>query len=1426
MINQEDNRKAKFLQQNAHNNNHPFSSDAMPPMIRDNAGHAPPRREVGPPVSCARVTTELGVSVASAVYSVASTAVKRAESLHRKNDGPVNGGVAVPQAQQNGTAVKSSRDGYREKALEEIRNSLKPYATPNDAHGEGIYEFSSASSSASESSGASQATHSWGSGLPGSNGLNQNLSVQQAFKHLIAMGHTEDSAAYILKFNSEDHIKDYEDPKLDDSINGISKMGIPNTFKYKSPPESCSSSEYSAINSIRGPDIFRRDSSNVCITGLRHKILPDPPKLIYGSSLANCEVTTNFRHNAANDYTSNDVPPPLPPPRGTVCPPPTPPRSTPPLPPPINSVMNSQAELSSNGTHKQPYMRRMSPVPTSSWQALNYTSSASSTPQRGTSPITSNRAPMVVMNNSQIQQQLAQKLQAISVNSNGSSISSPSRSEGPYACSSQNGKSSWYSSSPQPSYASSSSGRHSPTPTISSSEYSIPPVFQLKRTPPPAYTPPSSYSSSPQPSPHHRAPSPGSGSSSVSSGLSRPAALQAWSSRQTKSQSPIIMQSVKSTQVQKPILQTAVAPTSPPPTCTVAPGFTASCQQPAVASSPPPPYPIHKVTSVTSINSSVSSQDANTHPPNSVSPSLRNIESPNPPPLYPRNQKTQSPYPNLVSDLPPYHVASPVSQPSMPPSPTPPPYSNPMWQVLSSQQNIANQPPPYLSGNQKPVPDPPVVDTLQSMYHPPHENLQDKWSEHCSTISTEISSVDSCSNVPTTDPPSYASSMAVLSAQKMAAARMTKLNNNVPTILNNGPSSSAYTSGSIMNPSYKDPVHNNVGSGTKATSNLVNTVDSICTSQITALPGPYGHANGMPHINGMPEDAFSFSDNHQAPHPSVFGRKPSPVAMMDTASTASRSESPVSRAVNQSPVSFMSTTSTRSDSTQESSRHKVTHQSPTPPRKMLSKEKEKERRESKIRIYSPQAFKFFMEQHVENLLKSHQEREHRRQQLESEMAKVGLTMEAQTEIRKMLHQKESNYIRLKRAKMNKTMFSKIKTIGIGAFGEVALVRKVDANQLYAMKTLRKLDVLKRNQVAHVKAERDILAEADNEWVVKLYYSFQDDDNLYFVMDFIQGGDLMSLLIKLGVFSEQLARFYIAELVLAVESVHKMGFIHRDIKPDNILIDRDGHIKLTDFGLCTGFRWTHNSKYYQRNGEHGRQDSMDFEGGDKWGNECHCKPTLKPLERRRRREHQRCLAHSLVGTPNYIAPEVLLKIGYTQLCDWWSVGVILYEMLVGQPPFYANTPAETQLKVINWETSLLIPKKAKVADEATDLILNLCCVAEQRLGRNGIDEIKRHPFFRDIDFKRDLRKQPAPYVPNIKHATDTSNFDPVDSDKIHSESSDDERSNDPGDPKHPEHAFLEFTFRRFFDDGGQVYPTRVVNNNSEEVGDKQSSPVYV
>ena len=325
------------------------------------------------------------------------------------------------------------------------------------------------------------------------------------------------------------------------------------------------------------------------------------------------------------------------------------------------------------------------------------------------------------------------------------------------------------------------------------------------------------------------------------------------------------------------------------------------------------------------------------------------------------------------------------------------------------------------------------------------------------------------------------------------------------------------------------------------------------------LPPPYpGHGYAVPggsHASGYMKPVQEELDGHSAP-----------------------SET---QSVDSMPLDAYRDIDDSSSDKQDVETHHCT--SPKPERSQEATQRDLLRQETTIRPFSPQAYKFYMEQHFENLIKSSMERAKRKMQLEQEMDNIKLSEEARQEVRKMLRQKESNYIRLKRAKIDKSMFEKITTLGVGAFGEVALVLKKDTRQLLAMKTLRKKDVYQRNQVAHVKAERDILAEADNEWVVKLYYSFQDADNLYFVMDYIPGGDMMSLLIKLGIFEEPLARFYIAELVLAIESVHNMGFIHRDIKPDNILIDRDGHIKLTDFGLCTGFRWTHSSNLYQNNG---------------------------------------------------------------------------------------------------------------------------------------------------------------------------------------------------------------------------------------------------
>ncbi|XP_003723560.2 serine/threonine-protein kinase LATS1 isoform X1 [Strongylocentrotus purpuratus] len=610
----------------------------------------------------------------------------------------------------------------------------------------------------------------------------------------------------------------------------------------------------------------------------------------------------------------------------------------------------------------------------------------------------------------------------------------------------------------------------------------------------------------------------------------------------------------------------------------------------------------------------------------------------------------------------------------------------------------------------------------------------------------------------------------------------------------------------------------------------------------TALPGP-GYSS--PPILQSVRSTTVAKPVLQKAHgpdqpPPARGSSPDTVSTQSTStqSSSTRSESPLVR-----PPSLISEISDVGDLESASSDsqplEKSRIESPVPERR--NKGRHKERYEPRVKTYNPQAYKFYMEQHVENILKSHRQRITRRMQLEQEMQRVDLTSGDRDQMRRMLFQKESNYLRLKRAKMNKSMFKKIKTLGIGAFGEVALARKVDTNALYAVKKLRKLDVIQRNQAGHVKAERDILAEADNEWVVKLYYSFQDKDNLYFVMDYIPGGDLMSLLIRLEIFEEDLARFYIAELVLAIESVHKMDFIHRDIKPDNILVDRDGHIKLTDFGLCTGFRWTHDSKYYQKSG-HARQDSMEpFDTMD--GEKCKCinhfahkekeldlssldKRPLKTLERRRKRQQERCKAHSLVGTPNYIAPEVLTRTGYTQLCDWWSVGVILYEMLVGQPPFHADSPAETQWKVINWKQCLHIPSQAKLSRDASDFILRLCTGPEERLGKNGVLDIKSHPFFQTIDLDSNIRKMKAPYIPTVRHPTDTSNFDPVSPNKLGSDSSTDSWDSNPNEEENhrqqTDHAFFEFTFRRFFDDNGHPYPMPIDIDSSPGPGEMERS----
>lgn len=358
-----------------------------------------------------------------------------------------------------------------------------------------------------------------------------------------------------------------------------------------------------------------------------------------------------------------------------------------------------------------------------------------------------------------------------------------------------------------------------------------------------------------------------------------------------------------------------------------------------------------------------------------------------------------------------------------------------------------------------------------------------------------------------------------------------------------------------------------------------------------------------------------------------------------------------------------------------------------------------------------------------------------------------------------LGKKESQFLRLRRTRLSLEDFKTVKVIGKGAFGEVRLVQKTDTGKIYAMKTLLKSEMFKKDQLAHVKAERDVLAGADSPWVVSLYYSFQDTQYLYLIMEFLPGGDLMTMLIRWQIFTEDVTRFYMAECILAIEAIHKLGFIHRDIKPDNILIDIKGHIKLSDFGLSTGFHKTHDSNYYKNLLAQEKESGMNMGQSqtDKQKQDSIHMTMTNRQQMQTWRKTRRLMAYSTVGTPDYIAPEIFLVQGYGQECDWWSLGAIMYECLIGWPPFCSETPHETYKKIMSFERSLVFPDDIHISYEAEDLIRRLLTHSDQRLGRHGgADEIKRHPFFRGVDWNT-IRQVEAPYIPKLSSITDTRFF---------------------------------------------------------------------
>ncbi|KAJ3599384.1 hypothetical protein NHX12_033347, partial [Muraenolepis orangiensis] len=322
-------------------------------------------------------------------------------------------------------------------------------------------------------------------------------------------------------------------------------------------------------------------------------------------------------------------------------------------------------------------------------------------------------------------------------------------------------------------------------------------------------------------------------------------------------------------------------------------------------------------------------------------------------------------------------------------------------------------------------------------------------------------------------------------------------------------------------------------------------------------------------------------------------------------------------------------------------------------------------------------------------------------------------------------------------------FETIKLISNGAYGAVFLVRHRETRQRFAMKKINKQNLILRNQIQQAFVERDILTFAENPFVVSMFCSFETRRHLCMVMEYVEGGDCATLLKNIGALPVDMARMYFAETVLALEYLHNYGIVHRDLKPDNLLITSMGHIKLTDFGLSKIGLMSLTTNMFEG---HIEKDTREF------------------------------LDKQVCGTPEYIAPEVILRQGYGKPVDWWAMGVILYEFLVGCAPFFGDTPEELFGQVISDE--IIWPEDEEaLPQEAQDLISKLLRQNPlERLGTGSAYEVKQHGFFRVLDWNGLLR-QKAEFIPQLESEDDTSYFDTRADRYHHLESEDEDDTND-------------------------------------------------
>jgi len=286
-------------------------------------------------------------------------------------------------------------------------------------------------------------------------------------------------------------------------------------------------------------------------------------------------------------------------------------------------------------------------------------------------------------------------------------------------------------------------------------------------------------------------------------------------------------------------------------------------------------------------------------------------------------------------------------------------------------------------------------------------------------------------------------------------------------------------------------------------------------------------------------------------------------------------------------------------------------------------------------------------------------------------------------------------------------FEKIETVGTGTFGRVWVVQHRESEKFFALKQMRKKDVVRLRQVEHIANEKDILLSVKHPFIVNMYASFQDTGHLYMLLEYVQGGELFSHLRRVGRFSAAVTRFFAAEITVALDYLHSLDIVYRDLKPENLLIDAEGHVKVTDFGFA---------KYVPDR---------------TW---------------------------TLCGTPEYLAPEIIQSKGHGKAVDWWALGILIFEMLAGQPPFYDENPFALYEKILAGQ----IQFPPHFDSHVKDLVRKLLTFDKtRRLGslKGGGEDIKKHKFFKGIDWKEiDARKGKRGFVPNVSHEGDTSNFE--------------------------------------------------------------------